>query len=128
MSLDQQSNKRAIDLEAMLIDEDAGGSKKIQALKDSLTLRDINLKIPKGSFTCIIGDVGSGKSSLLSTLIGDLKYLSTGFMAVHGDELVVDDAADLRLKVNLEALREYWPAYPITLKGSVSYTQQVPWI
>jgi ABC-type nitrate/sulfonate/bicarbonate transport system ATPase subunit len=40
---------------------------------DSLvTLKDIELKVKKGEFVCIIGDVGSGKSSILSTVIGDL--------------------------------------------------------
>ena len=37
-----------------------------------VTLKDIELKIKKGEFVCIIGDVGSGKSSILSTVIGDL--------------------------------------------------------
>jgi ABC-type lipoprotein export system ATPase subunit len=34
------------------------------------------LEIKKGEFVCIIGDVGSGKSSLLSALIGDLLYVN----------------------------------------------------
>lgn len=37
-----------------------------------VTLKQINLKIKKGDFVCVIGDVGSGKSSLLSALIGDM--------------------------------------------------------
>lgn len=40
---------------------------------DSLVvLKDIDLKVKKGEFVCIIGDVGSGKSSILSSIIGDL--------------------------------------------------------
>jgi ABC-type nitrate/sulfonate/bicarbonate transport system ATPase subunit len=40
---------------------------------DSLVvLKDINLNVKKGEFVCIIGDVASGKSSLLNTIIGDL--------------------------------------------------------
>lgn len=38
-------------------------------------MKNLNLKIKKGEFVCIIGDVGSGKSSLLSALIGDLLYI-----------------------------------------------------
>jgi ABC-type lipoprotein export system ATPase subunit len=38
-------------------------------------LKNINLKIKKEEFVCIIGDVGSGKSSLLSAMIGDLLYI-----------------------------------------------------
>ena len=35
-------------------------------------LKDISLQIPKGQFVCVVGDVGSGKSSLLNAIIGDL--------------------------------------------------------
>ena len=37
-----------------------------------VTLKEIELQVKKGEFVCIIGDVGSGKSSILSTIIGDL--------------------------------------------------------
>ena len=35
-------------------------------------LNDINIRIPKGSLTAIVGSVGSGKSSLLSAILGEL--------------------------------------------------------
>jgi ABC-type transport system involved in cytochrome bd biosynthesis fused ATPase/permease subunit len=47
-----------------------------QTLGQFLALKKLNLQIRKGEFVCIIGDVGSGKSSLLSALIGDLLYVS----------------------------------------------------
>ncbi|KAM5532134.1 hypothetical protein V8D89_014227 [Ganoderma adspersum] len=36
-------------------------------------LKGIELKIPKGSFVAIVGTVGSGKSSLLQALIGEMR-------------------------------------------------------
>ena len=39
------------------------------------TLKNINLKIKKGSFTCIVGENGSGKSTLLKCILG----LNKGF-------------------------------------------------
>ena len=40
--------------------------------KEHLILRDVNLHLKKGEFTYLIGETGSGKSSLLKTLYGDL--------------------------------------------------------
>jgi ABC-type cobalamin/Fe3+-siderophores transport system ATPase subunit len=44
-----------------------------------VTLKELNFKINKGEFICILGDVGSGKSSIISALIGDLLYLENDF-------------------------------------------------
>ena len=40
-----------------------------------ITLHDIKMQVKKGEFISIIGDVGSGKSSLLQSIIGDLIYI-----------------------------------------------------
>ncbi|OXA41467.1 Canalicular multispecific organic anion transporter 2 [Folsomia candida] len=40
---------------------------------ESVTLADINFSVKKGSLTAVVGTVGSGKTSLLSALLGDLK-------------------------------------------------------
>lgn len=39
-------------------------------------IQDINLKIPSGSLVGICGAIGSGKSSLLSAIVGEMKHLS----------------------------------------------------
>jgi len=41
---------------------------------EKLILKDINLEIKKGSFVAILGDVGSGKSSFLFSLAGEMKF------------------------------------------------------
>ena len=40
-----------------------------------ITLKSIDLKVRRGEFVAIVGEVGSGKSSLISALIGDMIYI-----------------------------------------------------
>ncbi|CAN7993271.1 unnamed protein product [Ixodes pacificus] len=46
-------------------------------------LRDVNIKIPKGKLVALVGQVGAGKSSLLSALLGDMERIQ-GTVNIHG--------------------------------------------
>ena len=52
----------------------------------NLVLSDVNLSVQKGQFIYLIGRTGSGKSSLLKTLYGDLE-LTEGTGKVAGYDL-----------------------------------------
>lgn len=54
--------------------------------RENLILSDINLDIQKGEFNYIIGKTGSGKSSLMKTLYGDLP-LQNGQGSIVGFDL-----------------------------------------
>jgi len=54
--------------------------------RENLILSDINLNIQKGDFNYIIGKTGSGKSSLMKTLYGDLP-LQNGQGSIVGFDL-----------------------------------------
>lgn len=54
--------------------------------RENLILSDINLDIQKGDFNYIIGKTGSGKSSLMKTLYGDLP-LQDGKGSIVGFDL-----------------------------------------
>ena len=57
-------------------------------------LRGINLEIPRGSFSCIVGPSGHGKSTLMH-LIGALDRPSSGEVHLDGTDLTRLDSAGL---------------------------------
>ncbi|KAG0378058.1 hypothetical protein BGX24_004851 [Mortierella sp. AD032] len=56
------------------------------------TLTNINLTVPKGSLTAVVGRVGQGKSSLISALIGEM-YKRQGRVIVSGTVAYVSQVA-----------------------------------
>lgn len=50
----------------------------------TLNLKDVNINIKKGSLVAIIGKIGSGKSSLLKSLLGDLYYSKNTKVSITG--------------------------------------------
>ena len=46
-----------------------------KTLNKFIQLKNIDLTVKKGDFVCVIGDVGSGKSSLLNAIIGDMIFV-----------------------------------------------------
>jgi ATP-binding cassette subfamily C (CFTR/MRP) protein 1 len=61
---------------------------KITTFKHKIALKNINLKIKKGEFVAIVGDVGSGKSSLIYSLLGEMCYVDPQVIIEHGDTVV----------------------------------------
>lgn len=55
------------------IDSEAKKEKKENDDEKPFALEDISLQVPKGSFVAIVGRVGSGKSSLLQSLVGEIR-------------------------------------------------------
>ena len=56
--------------------------------EDRNVLHDINFTARRGELTCIVGRVGAGKSSMLSTMLGDL-YKIKGEVVVRGTSAYV---------------------------------------
>ena len=58
---------------------------------------------------CIIGDVGSGKSSLLSALIGDLMFMPAGQLDQLKDMIVSDERTIEQVRTQPEIHPENTP-------------------
>src|SRR5579863_9954563 len=43
---------------------------------DTITLRDIDLRVKEGQLVAVVGTVGAGKSTLLSAILGELDKLN----------------------------------------------------
>lgn len=43
---------------------------------DTIALQNINLRVKGGSLVAVVGSVGSGKSSLLSAILGEMDKIS----------------------------------------------------
>ena len=59
---------------------------------ETTTLRNINMIVKKGNLTAVVGTVGSGKTSLISALLGDMEKLN-GKVNVDGSIAYVPQQA-----------------------------------
>ena len=87
-SFENASNKLTLSISSSAPSE----SKKI--INDEVYLNNINLTVKKGEFICIIGEVGSGKSSLIQAILNnmmieknnDTKIIVNGTISYVGQE------------------------------------------
>lgn len=59
---------------------------------ESATLKNINIQVAKGNLTAVVGSVGSGKTSLISALLGEMEKLE-GRVNVDGRVAYVSQQA-----------------------------------
>lgn len=48
---------------------------KLTKVDDAIDLKGMDFKIKKGEFVCVVGAVGSGKTSLLNAIAGNMLYM-----------------------------------------------------
>lgn len=67
-------------------------------ISDSDVLKDTNLEIKKGEFTCVVGASGSGKSTLIDIIIG-LRKATSGNVFINGICLSEGDYFSFRNRI-----------------------------
>ena len=96
-------------------------------LENIVCLKDITVKIPKGSFVCVVGKIGCGKTSLIQAMLGEMLPISDEIINSYkgkGDmskELTSDEIISLQE----DLLNNYAKnGHEIEVNGTCSYTQQ----
>uniref|UniRef100_A0A673Z574 ATP-binding cassette, sub-family C (CFTR/MRP), member 8 n=1 Tax=Salmo trutta TaxID=8032 RepID=A0A673Z574_SALTR len=72
------------------------------------TLSNVDIKVPFGQLTMIVGQVGCGKSSLLLAALGEMQRVSGTYVTIPDVSMEGDSRPELR--------------------GSVAYASQKPWL
>ena len=72
--------------------EAESNSKELLTKKDTnpFELKDVELEVEKGLFIAVIGQVGSGKSSLISAILGEMNLIENE-LGIKGDVNISDD-------------------------------------
>ena len=86
-------------------------------LKDFLILKQIGLSIKQGELVCIIGDVGSGKTSLLNCITNDMLHTESMFFQRYCHE-TIDEIRD-ELVENAKKIFQPYRA-PVVISESLS--------
>ncbi|MBO7697998.1 MAG: ABC-F family ATP-binding cassette domain-containing protein, partial [Erysipelotrichaceae bacterium] len=75
-------------------------------------LAEVSLEIHKGDRICVMGDNGTGKSTLLKTIIGEIKPLDGYMMFGHQIEVGYFDQNLANFHSGNTVLEELWNEYP----------------
>ena len=92
-----------------------------KVINDIITLKDIELKVRKGELLMVVGKVGSGKTSLLSAIQGEMLDIKSELLNTIKDNQVNPDNVKELIKLSGEK-------HVINIDGSTSLVQCTPWI
>jgi ABC-type ATPase with predicted acetyltransferase domain len=97
--------------------------------KSSFCLKLVNLQIPVGSLTMIIGSTASGKTALLNAILGEMEFLGTKKEFVEESKFEFNEE-DLEEVVAAELKTAVHSKNKIVrnVNGKVCLISQIPWI
>lgn len=101
---------------------------KDRTLKEIISLKNIDLKIKRGSFVVIIGETGAGKTSLLNAMIGEMINLPDHVTKEIGAMDRPIKEGEMRYLEDRLLAEDLTGKSPINVKGTTGYCEQQAWI
>jgi len=93
--------------------------------RNTILLKDINISIKKGELIGIIGEVGSGKTSLLNGIINNLEIYNKN----NENNNINNNINLINTNTNNNNINNNNNnSKPIKISGKISYVSQTPWI
>jgi len=86
------------------------------------------LKVKKGEFVVIIGEVGSGKTSLLSTMIGEMIHFPQKEIDFIGDQMRKMTSNELKALDHVLQQQDFTGNSPVIVHGSTGFVESQHWI
>ena len=99
-----------------------------RSLDHILNIKNIDLKVKKGEFVVIIGEVGAGKTSLLSTMIGEMIHFPQKEIDFIGDQMRKMSSDELKGLEHVLLQNDFTGNSPVTVTGSTGYVESQHWI
>ncbi|CAI2362549.1 unnamed protein product [Moneuplotes crassus] len=135
-SSEEESEKNGDSSQASLLEEFKSEVSTEYKISDTVILKDLDISIKQGEFVAIIGEVGSGKTSLIHSIIGDMVNIDQFTLEKYQDEYAQSPEDSTlnqelidRFNKSLEANKDQvYRDPPIKINGKISLIEQKPWI
>lgn len=100
-----------------------------RSLDHILNIKDIDLKVKKGEFVVIVGEVGSGKTSLLNTIIGEMIHVPQKEIDFIGDRMRKISSDELKALEHTLLMQDFRQGEsPVTMTGTTGFVESQHWI
>lgn len=118
---DEDKKEESPEKEAKKVSPRETEGKKLDSI---MNLKNIDLDIKEGEFVIIVGQVGSGKSSLLNAMFGEMLYVPDEEIKMAGGlHRTMTQAEFEGIKASVLGLKVKEGQEPIKTKGQVSYVE-----
>ena len=87
------------------------------------------MKVKKGDFVVIVGEVGCGKTSLLATMIGEMIHIPQNEIDFVGDQMRKIQSDELKALEHTLLMQDFTHGEsPVTVAGTTGFVESQHWI